>query len=104
MVTSEVEEEVILTVVAEAAIKVGEAVTADKVVEEDTPVEVRTFMQLFLTFLFLSFFDLKEVMKISFFLSFEVDMSIISPYNIFLFPLLVFVDISLFVFFLLDVP
>ena len=104
MVTSEVEEEVILTVVAEAAIKVGEAVTADKVVEEDTPVEVRTFMQLFLTFLFLSFFDLKEVMKISFFLSFEVDMSIISPYNIFLFPLLVFVDISLFDFFLLDVP
>ena len=104
MVTSEVEEEVILTVVAEAAIKVGEAVTADKVVEEDTPVEVRTFMQLFLTFLFLSFFDLKEVMKISFFLSFEVDMSIISPYNIFLFPLLVFVDISLFVFFLHDVP
>ena len=104
MVTSEVEEEVILTVVAEAAIKVGEAVTADKVVEEDTPVEVRTFMQLFLTFLFLSFFDLKEVMKISFFLSFEVDMSIISPYNIFLFLLLVFVDISLFDFFLLDVP
>ena len=103
MVTSEVEEEVILTVVAEAAIKVGEAVTADKVVEEDTPVEVRTFMQLFLTFLFLSFFDLKEVMKISFFLSFEVDMSIISPYNIFLFLLLVFVDISLFDFFLLDV-
>ena len=103
MVTSEVEEEVILTVVAEAAIKVGEAVTADKVVEEDTPVEVRTFMQLFLTFLFLPFFDLKEVMKISFFLSFEVDMSIISPYNIFLFLLLVFVDISLFDFFLLDV-